>query len=198
MSARKSFLRRNACAAPPMSIGKSPRASRRRFRRSGCRRCTLMVCRPPLRRTAIAPDRARRTARAVHHRAIEPGSQDCISAWRRETFDVSSQENSKPCLSQGRRQRQSRRWRSNSRKKPAAASSSTPIPCRCIATCGSSRARRRLQNSKKVPHRLYACRCRGKLLRGAAGWRCGFGACRSACAKSLPISPAAPACISRR
>src|SRR4030088_1341387 len=62
-----------------------------------------MVCRPPLRRTAIAPDRAReeRHARRPPSCCRARDRQDCISAWRRETFDVSSQENSKAVLIAG-------------------------------------------------------------------------------------------------
>src|SRR3977135_2764184 len=62
-----------------------------------------MVCRPPLRRTAIAPDRAReeRHARRPPSCCRARDRQDCRSAWRRETFDVSSQENSKAVLIAG-------------------------------------------------------------------------------------------------
>ena len=77
------------------------------------------------------------------------GRRDCRSAWRQETLHVIShqEKTTTPCLSQGRPPAASRRWRWSLRERPAA-SSSMPIPCRSIATSGSSRRGRRLRKRR--------------------------------------------------
>ena len=72
------------------------------------------------------------------------------------------------CLLQGRPRAASRRWRSSS-PSGSAASSSTRIPCRSIATCASSpRGRRRGRGARAAPA-LRPCRCGGELFGRRAG-----------------------------
>ena len=100
--------------------------------------------------------RGQHGARAVDDRAIERGVGGIADERGDERHaGVNSHGcRARRCLSQGRPPAASRRWRSSLRKRPAA-SSSTPIPCRSIATCACITARPTPDEEARVPHRLY-------------------------------------------
>ena len=143
-------------------------------------------CRPRLRRTAIAPGRARAEWRARRrppcYRAR--GRRDCRSAWRRETCEVSSHpENDKAVLiagptASGKSALALELARSDRRRRHQCrfhAGLSRPARHHGAADAGGGGAR--------AAPALRPCRCRGEFLRRRMGGRCRDGAGGSARAK---------------